>query len=103
MYEYLAEVIKIVDGDTVDLKVDLGFHCTITERFRLEGIDTPERGEDGFREAGDYLSYLLKDCSVLRIYIRTEKQGSFRRWLGTLMVVKDDGSSQNINKHMIKD
>ena len=42
MYEYTARVLKVVDGDTLDLSIDLGFNIWITQRCRLQGIDTPE-------------------------------------------------------------
>ena len=42
MYNYKAKVVRVVDGDTVDLKVDLGFHISANERFRIKDIDTPE-------------------------------------------------------------
>ena len=43
MYEYRVKIIKVVDGDTVDVDIDLGFGITLTdERVRIMGIDTPE-------------------------------------------------------------
>jgi micrococcal nuclease len=43
MYEYkIKEVVRVVDGDTVDILIDLGFDLTKKERVRLAGIDTPE-------------------------------------------------------------
>jgi micrococcal nuclease len=42
MFTYKAELLRVVDGDTVDLKVDLGFDIFIHMRFRLFGVDTPE-------------------------------------------------------------
>ena len=43
MYEYRAKIIKVVDGDTVDVDIDLGFGVVLTdERVRMMGIDTPE-------------------------------------------------------------
>ena len=43
MYEYkIKEIVKIVDGDTIDILIDLGFGLTKKERVRLAGIDTPE-------------------------------------------------------------
>lgn len=42
MYNYKAKVIRVVDGDTYDMEVDLGFDIRFTARFRLRGIDTPE-------------------------------------------------------------
>jgi micrococcal nuclease len=42
MYEYNAQIINVIDGDTLDLKVDLGFYTFIENRFRLPRINTPE-------------------------------------------------------------
>ena len=43
MYEYkVKEVVKVVDGDTIDVVIDLGFDLSKKERVRLAGIDTPE-------------------------------------------------------------
>ena len=43
MYEYRCKVIKVIDGDTVDVDIDLGFDIIIKgERVRIMGIDTPE-------------------------------------------------------------
>ena len=41
-YTYSIEIVKIVDGDTVDVLIDLGFHVTIKKRVRLQGINAPE-------------------------------------------------------------
>ncbi len=45
-YTYKASVVRWVDGDTVDLVVDCGFYVRLETRFRLFGLDTPERGDD---------------------------------------------------------
>ena len=42
MYTYNAKLVRVVDGDTVDLKIDLGFDIWINERVRLKDIDAPE-------------------------------------------------------------
>lgn len=43
MYEYKAKIVRVVDGDTVDIDIDLGFGvCIVKERVRIMGIDTPE-------------------------------------------------------------
>ena len=43
MYEYKCKIVKVVDGDTVDVDIDLGFGCWLRdERVRVMGIDTPE-------------------------------------------------------------
>ena len=45
MYEYQATVTSVIDGDTIEVAIDLGFHVTIHERVRIYGVDTPERGQ----------------------------------------------------------
>ena len=93
---YPAKVIKVIDGDTVDLLIDMGFNTHLKERVRLLGIDTPERGQEGYHEAKAFLeqNYLGKE-----ILVNTEKgKGSFGRWLGVLY---DTMSGCNINEHMM--
>ena len=89
MYEYrVKSVAKVVDGDTVDLVLDLGFSLTKKERCRVAGIDTPEsRTRDKKEkvyglEAKAYLQGLLENAS--KLYVRTEKDGKYGRMLGWL-------------------
>ena len=49
-YTYSIEIVKIVDGDTVDVLIDLGFHITIKKRVRLQGINAPESRTRNLRE-----------------------------------------------------
>ena len=94
MYTYKAEIKRIIDGDTVDLRVDLGFNVWITIRARLLGVNTPERGHEDFHKASRMLGNLLnknmykyhpKDDldhgDVGYILIKTEKTGKYGRWL----------------------
>ena len=102
--EYFYKVVsikKVVDGDTVDAEVDTGFRHKCTERFRLTGIDTPERGEPGFKEATQYLAYLL-ECYEGNLFVESEKAGSLRRWLGTFYGKSaETGELHNLNIEMI--
>ena len=89
MYEYrVKEIAKVVDGDTVDLVLDLGFSLSKKERCRVAGIDTPEsRTRDKKEkvyglEAKAYLQGLLENAQNL--YVRTEKDGKYGRMLGWL-------------------
>ena len=103
MYEYKCKVTRVVDGDTVDVIIDLGFDISYSSRVRLFGIDTPEsRTRDKDEKARgliskDFLkSYLDKGGVVIRT--RKDKKGKFGRILGE-MVVEDI----NINELMIKE
>lgn len=77
-YSYPAELVRVVDGDTVDLEVDLGFYLKARLRFRLVGIDAPEKNQPGGEDARMALGRLLS-CGALRIV--TYKSDSFGRWL----------------------
>jgi micrococcal nuclease len=98
-YRYNAKILKIVDGDTVWVEIDLGLRVFCKERVRLLGIDAPEmRGAN--REQGiaskEYLINLLKNHGN-QVIIETKKEGKYGRWLATLFT--DDG--ENINQMMI--
>jgi micrococcal nuclease len=99
MYEYkVKEVVKVVDGDTIDVIIDLGFDLSKKERVRLAGIDTPEsrtRDLDEKKlglEAKEYLSTNLSNAKQLMI--STEKDGKYGRMLGTIHM-NDDIVSMN--------
>lgn len=104
MYEYrVKNVLKVVDGDTIDVDIDLGFNISYTQRVRLAGIDTPEsRTTDKFEkklgmESKEWLKNALSHGKT--IVIRTEKPDSsekYGRILGWLFV--DD---VNLNNAMI--
>ena len=101
MYEYaIKEVVKVVDGDTIDVLIDLGFDLTKKERIRLAGIDTPESRTRNLEEkkmgleAKEYLQNKLYNCNDLRV--KTEKDGKYGRMLGWL-----HGNDENINNIMV--
>ncbi len=103
MWTYrVKEIIKIYDGDTITVLVDVGFHVTIKETFRLLHIDTPElRGEE--REQGliarDWLRERLSTAMENNgIIIKTYKdsKGKYGRYLAEIYV--DD---ININQQLI--
>jgi micrococcal nuclease len=104
MYEYrVKRVTKIVDGDTIDVEIDLGFNISYSQRVRLNGIDTPESRTTNLEEkklgleVKEYLKNRLEGKKD--IVIKTEKPDSsekYGRILGTLTI---DGAS--INQEMV--
>ena len=85
MYEYrVKSVERVVDGDTVDVILDLGFGLFKKERCRIAGIDTPEKRTRDLREKQlglDATSYTEEWFSEGDIIIRTEKDGKYGRIL----------------------
>jgi len=108
MYEYhVKKVANVVDGDTIDVEIDLGFDISFSSRVRLAGIDTPEsRTTDKAEkvlglEAKEYIKSKIKDAK--EVVIKTEKMDSsekYGRILGWLFL---DGSKVSVNEQMIAD
>ena len=108
MYEYFVKnVTNVVDGDTIDVIIDLGFDIMFASRVRLAGIDTPEsrttdKAEKALGlESKEYLKKHLKDAKS--VVIKTEKMDSsekYGRILGWLYV---NGDTESVNDKMIND
>jgi len=96
MYEYKCKIIKIVDGDTVDVDIDLGFGVWLkNERVRIMGIDTPEsRTRDKVEKifglaSKDRLKELLTKDIILKTFASKQGEdmkGKFGRILGDFIV-----------------
>ena len=104
MYKYRVEVTRVVDGDTVDVDIDLGFGmCYKKQRVRLMGIDTPESRtrdlEEKFygKQSKKFLSSVLKGKVVTLL---SHDKGKFGRIIGELFVEGDDMS---VNQLMIRE
>lgn len=98
MFKYFhVEVIKIIDGDTVQLLIDLGNKITWRDNFRLFGIDTPEKGTSGAAEATEYLRSLLANKIDNVVTFKPDK---FGRWLAEIWV-KVNGGALCVNRMMV--
>jgi len=91
MYEYDCKIVRVVDGDTVDVDIDLGFDTwRCGERIRLYGIDTPEcRARDAEEKAAGVLAkeFVEKTLHVGGTYkLITREKGKFGRYLGVIML-----------------
>jgi len=94
MYEYNCKIRRVVDGDTVDVDVDLGWGVwKCNERIRLYGVDTPEcRTRDAEEKAAGLLAKkFVEDClHVGSIYkLTTKEKGKYGRYLGTIKIDGD--------------
>lgn len=103
MYEYKATIVRVVDGDTVDVDIDLGFDVWLrSQRIRLFGVDTPEcRTRNKATKAHGLLAkaYVQKALKLGEVYaIRTREKGKFGRYLGEIKVGRT-----TINKLLIKE
>ena len=94
LYHYNASLLRIVDGDTFDAMIDMGFSCFCKQRIRILGIQCPEiHTKDAEAKAGgiaaSYYAHEIMD-SASQLVIRTVSKDSFGRWLAD---VWSDGKS----------
>jgi micrococcal nuclease len=108
MYEYYVRKVEgVVDGDTIDVLIDLGFDILFASRVRLAGIDTPESRTKDLAEkalgleAKEYLKKHLKDAKS--VVIKTEKMDSSEKYGRILGWVYVDGNTESLNDKMIND
>ena len=111
MYQYRCKIIKIIDGDTVDVDIDLGFGVWLhKERVRLFGIDTPESRTRDLEEkkyglaAKGYVEKFMPVGSDQTLVTEKDAEGKFGRILGKFLVydVKEDRQAE-LGKLMIRD
>jgi micrococcal nuclease len=108
MFEYyVKKVSKVVDGDTIDVDIDLGFDISFTSRVRLAGIDTPESRTTNKIEKSlglESKEYLKKAIDASKtVVIKTEKMNSSEKFGRILGWVFLDGSEVSINQKMINE
>ena len=106
MYEYhVKKVTKVVDGDTIDVDIDLGFDISFSSRVRLAGIDTPESRTKDLAEKAlglevkDKLKYLIDGAKS--IVIKTEKMDSSEKYGRILGWLYLDGAETSVNEALI--
>ena len=98
-YIYKARLRRVVDGDTVDLEVDLGFYILARERFRLKGIDTPEifsrkKDSEEYRKgivAKEFVDKRFQENNGECMVVST-RTGGYGRWIGEIFFADSDTS-----------
>jgi len=103
MFDYNAKVKKIVDGDTLDAYIDLGFNVWVTKRIRLMGIDTPESRtrdltEKRYGKGAKHRLVEILEMNDNKFTVRSHGTGKFGRVLGEMLI-----GDLNINEQMVKE
>ena len=111
MYTYKAILDRVVDGDTIDVHIDLGFDVSVKKRIRFMGINTPESRTRDLEEkarglaAKDRVKQLLEGCNTIQL--NSHGVGKYGRCLGELFIDMVDGQEkltlESINELLIKE
>ena len=108
-YNYSVEIKRIVDGDTVDVMIDLGFNTYVKRRIRMYGINTPESRTRDLEEKARGLASKERLQELLegnKIVMRSWGRGKYGRTLGELFIEKDTEMGPdyiNINETLVKE
>lgn len=97
MYEYKAKVLRVIDGDSLEVLMDLGFSVHVKASLRLDGIDAPEINTPEGRASRAYLVETLPEGAWVVVTTRKDKTEKFGRMLA---VVKKDG--EDLNRTMLE-
>ena len=104
MYTYKAKLDRVIDGDTIDANINLGFDITIHKRIRLTGIDTPESRTRDLEEKARGLASKARLIELLGegdFILESREVGKFGRVLGTLYTISEE--SININDKLVEE
>ena len=106
MYTYIITLDRVIDGDTVDAMIDLGFDVHVKKRIRFMGINTPESRTRDLEEkarglaAKDRVKELLEECNC--ITLQSHGSGKYGRCLGELFIELND-ETVNLNQLLISE
>jgi len=102
VYKYKGKIVEIVDGDTVDIMINLGFNIFIKERFRLARIDAWKvQGEERLKslEAKKFLTDLLNHKEV---FVDSKGTGKCGVWIAEIFILGEEGAILNINDELVE-
>ena len=96
LYTYPAAVVKILDGDTLDVNLRLGLGIFIEQRLRLRGIDCPELNTHEGRRAKAFVEKALKPCPWIVVKTHKDTTDKYDRYLADIFYLPDERDPQNI-------
>lgn len=102
IYDFLGTCTSVIDGDTVEVRLDLGFYTTTTIRVRLLDVFAPEifSGPAEIRATGrqvkSFVQTLLPEGTPVRLVTEKDRR-SFNRYVGTVYTLDGDGSEYDVN------
>lgn len=112
MYEYYAQITRIIDGDTVEVLLDLGLDTFHKVKLRLARVDTPEtygvKKESAEYKAGKIATafveeWVKKTNSQIKVITIKDKKGKYGRYLAEVYAVEGDNKDQNLNDVLLSE
>lgn len=101
-YTYKAVVVKVVDGDTIDLRVDLGFRVSIDIRTRVRGVNAPELKTPEGKTVRDVLANILQEDMQVTVTTMKDPTDKYGRWLADINFGGQDLASWLLSNNYAK-
>lgn len=98
LYVFKAEVLRVIDGDTLEAKIDLGFNTYAIKKIRLLSVDTPEKKQENYEEAKEFTAQRVEGKEV---YIQTYKTEAFGRYLGNVFYIDSNEEIKLLNIELL--
>lgn len=93
-------LLRVIDGDTIDVRIDHGFSIYSVQRLRLHGLNAPERGQSGYEEAKDAINQLLYGY-YFTIHTKKDRKEKFGRYLAEVFC-RIQGEMVSLNARMVE-
>lgn len=87
-FTYKAQVVRVVDADTIDFTIELGFYMTAKVRVRVRGVNAPEMSTQAGKDAAKFVQQLLP--VGISTVLTTYPQDKYGRWLGDIQTTQGD-------------
>ena len=98
LYTFKAICTRVVDGDSLKILIDCGFKIIAERSVRLLDVDTPERGQENFKEATEFTKNKILDKEI---YVQTYKDDAFGRYLANVFY-EENGVMYCLNDELKK-
>ena len=103
-YTYKAKILRVIDGDTIEAELDIGFCLTFRTKLRLLGVNSPEihaKDEAIRKKAQESRNFTEKTLLDQEVFITTSKFDAFGRYLATVFVKTYEGTWVDFNKILL--
>ena len=98
MYEYKAKIERVVDADTIDVSIDLGFDVWTRQRVRVAGLNAAEKNTQEGKNAIEYAKAVLKHNMEVLLRSHQDKREKFGRYLAEIWITNDESYNEKLLK-----
>jgi micrococcal nuclease len=101
-YIYKALVLRVIDGDTIDCEVDVGFRMTTVQRLRLARINCPEMNGPSSAAGIEAKKWVSNAVAGTMVIVETSKDDAFGRWLAEVYYKNSNGEEFNLSSDLLR-